>query len=72
MCACVSSCAIKLLIQVGALLQSKGLQQYREVFEKEHIDGEILCELDEDILREELGVASRLHRVRIMKLTSAT
>ena len=50
------------------LLEAKGLQQYREVFEREHIDGEILQELDDEILEKDLGVTSKLHRIRIMKL----
>ena len=50
------------------LLESMGLQQYKEVFEKEQINGEVLIELDEDILKEELGVSSRVHRIRLMKV----
>ena len=52
------------------LLEAKGLQQYKAAFEREHIDGEILQELTEEILEGELGVASKLHRIRIMKLAS--
>ena len=38
------------------------------MFERELIDGEVLCELDDDILEKELGVASRVHRIRILSL----
>ena len=52
------------------MLEAKGLKQYREAFEKEHINGEILQELDDEILEKDLGVASKLHRIRIMKLVT--
>ena len=52
------------------MLEAKGLKQYREAFEKECIDGEILQELDDEILEKDLGVASKLHRIRIMKLVT--
>ena len=53
------------------LLESSGLGKYREAFETERVNGDILCELDEDILENDLGVSSRLHRIRIMKLIAS-
>lgn len=45
------------------------LSQYREIFEMESITGEVLAECDdEDILEYELGVKTKLHRIRLMKL----
>ena len=40
----------------------------RKVFERERIDGEILCELNDEILEKELGVTSRVHRIQILSL----
>lgn len=31
------------------------------------VDGEILSEIDEVVLEQELGMTSRLHRLRLMK-----
>ena len=47
------------------LLESSGLGKYREAFETEQVNGDILylCELDEDILENDLGVSSRLHHI---------
>ena len=39
------------------------LTQYTEVFLREQISGEILMELDDEILKTELGVTSKLHRL---------
>jgi len=44
------------------------LTQYKENFSKEGITGDILAELDEDILLHELGVSSKIHRIRLMKI----
>ena len=46
------------------------LGQYCDKILSEHISGEILMECDDAILEEEIGVASRIHRIRIMKLIS--
>ena len=45
-----------------------GLTQYKAKFSKEGITGDILTELDEDILLHELGVSSKIHRIRLMKI----
>ena len=44
------------------------LGQYRETFLRERISGDVLLDLDDAILQEELGMASRIHRIRIAKL----
>ena len=45
-----------------------GLQQYHQVFRDQQINGDLLSECDEDILKSELQVSSRLHRMRLLKL----
>ena len=45
-----------------------GLGQYKETFERESVDGGILSALDDTTIRDELGVASKIHRMRIIKL----
>lgn len=46
------------------------LQQYKQKFADESISGEILADLDDKILQEELGVTSRLHCLRLMKVVN--
>ena len=45
-----------------------GISQYKEMFIAEKIDGPIFIELDEEVLEKELGIASRLHRLKILRL----
>ncbi len=61
---------IPLPSQVTQVLEGMGLSDYKDVVEREGIDGEILAELDEATLIKEMGVASRIHRLKIMKLIS--
>ena len=56
------------MYQVQVALSSAGLSQYKESFAKEAVDGEMFMLLDENILAEELGVTSKLHRLRIMRM----
>jgi len=42
------------------------LTQYKENFSK--VTGDILAELDEDILLHDLGVSSKIHQIRLMKI----
>ena len=44
------------------LLEAMDLEQYAAVFKKEHISGDILAELDEEELKDEVGIQSKLHR----------
>ena len=55
-------------IQVCELLDAMELGQYKEAFVRECVSGEILLECDNSILESDLGVASRLHRLRLMKV----
>ena len=55
-------------IQVGSLLKSVGLDAYIEVFKAECISGDILQEIDDSVLNNELGIRSKLHRIRMMRL----
>ena len=55
-------------MQVQDLLERMNLGSYKENFHTEQIDGVLLLACDEEILECELGVASRLHRMRILKL----
>jgi hypothetical protein len=57
-------------MQVAKLMELMSLGQYREKILSEHISGEILLECDDAILQEEIGVTSRIHRIRIMKIIS--
>lgn len=44
------------------MLEAMDLQRYVDVFQMEHVTGDLLVELGEEELREELGVESKLHR----------
>ena len=57
-------------VQITDLLQVMNLSKYSEAFKAEQISGELLLELNEDILEKELDVSSKLHRLRILKLIS--
>lgn len=50
------------------LLDAMHLAQYKDVFASEQITGEVLAELDEEILQNELGVSVKIHRIRLMKV----
>ena len=55
-------------MQVLDLLERMNLGGYKENFCTEQVDGVLLLACDEEILECELGVTSRLHRMRILKL----
>ena len=57
-------------LQVLDLLDFMGFKSYQENFKREHVNGEILSECDEEVLTNDLGVSSKLHRMRIMKVIS--
>ena len=50
------------------LLDIMNLSQYKTKFADEMISGEILVELDDKDLENDLGVRSKIHRVRLMKI----
>lgn len=54
-------------LHVIRLLESMHLECYREAFQHEQIDGEVLSSLDDEMLVE-LGVKSSLHRLRLKKV----
>ena len=56
--------------QIQQLLGAMQLPQYKVAFQQEQIDGEVLIELDEQILESDLQISSRIHRIRLMKLIS--
>ena len=55
---------------MGSLLKSVGLDAYVEVFKAESISGDILQEIDDNVLCKELGVNSKLHRIKMLSLIS--
>ena len=46
------------------------LRQYKEAFLREQVNGIILCDLNEQVLEKDLGVSSRLHRIRLVKVAN--
>ena len=52
------------------MLDAMNLAQYKQAFATEQISGDILADLrdKEHILKNELGVVSELHRLRLMKV----
>ena len=52
------------------LLDALNLTQYEDAFRKEQITGEILAELNEEILQNELGMGLKIHRIKLMKIVS--
>ena len=46
------------------------LKSYQDIFKREQVNGEILSECDEEVLSSDLGVSSKLHRMRLMKVIS--
>lgn len=59
-------------LQVLSLLSVMGLKAYQERFEQEQVNGEILSECDEEVLKNDLGINSKLHRMRLLKVISGT
>lgn len=45
-----------------------GLGQYKKSFSTERVSGEILLECDDQVLQDELGIKSRIHRIRLTKV----
>ena len=43
------------------------LHEYKAAFAREQVTGDILADLSEEDLKNELGVSSRIHRIRLMK-----
>ena len=58
------------MFQVGDLISAMGLEQYVNKFLTEQISGEILMECDDDVLKDEIGITSKIHRIRLLKVIS--
>ena len=56
--------------QILKLLRANGLKQYESSFLREEVTGELLLECDEHLLQNELGVTSKLHRLRLLRIIS--
>ncbi len=52
------------------MLKLTGLNMYVDKFHAEQVSGDMLMELDEVSLEEELGVVSKLHRLKILRVIS--
>ncbi|XP_019855669.1 PREDICTED: uncharacterized protein LOC109584380 isoform X2 [Amphimedon queenslandica] len=58
--------------EVGDLLVAMGLSEYVSKFKEEMIDGQMLLELDDELLKEELGMNKKLHRLRLTMVIKGT
>lgn len=58
------------LLQLVRLLEAMGLEQYCETFRQQQINGDLLSDCDDDLLRNELTISSRLHRMRLLRIIS--
>ena len=50
------------------MLDKLYLSKYKETFEEEQITGSLLLEIDDEILKEDLGVHRKLDRLKIMRV----
>lgn len=57
-------------VQVLFLLESLGLGVYKEQFEKEKVDGQLLCKCSDQVLKEDLKMESQLHRLKLLSFIS--
>ena len=55
-------------VQVQQLLKVMNLSQYQAKFAREGIAGDILIELGDQDLEKDLGMKSKVHRVRLLKI----
>ena len=49
-----------------------GLGEYVSKFKNEMIDGHMLFELDDEVMRDELGMSKKLHRLRLLMIIKGT
>ena len=61
-----------LLQQIGRLLEEMKLTEYVTKFQEERIDGRMLFELDDQVMRNELGMNKKLHRLKILMIVQGT
>ena len=50
------------------LLDAMGLPQYQTVFAEQCVSGDILVELGDEDLQNDLGITSRIHRIRLRRV----
>ena len=50
------------------LLEILLLAKYKNAFIREEISGALLQDLDEEILETELGITSKLHRLKLLRV----
>ena len=50
------------------MLERMNLQKYQGRFAEEGVDGAILMDIEENTLETELGITSKLDRVKLMKI----
>lgn len=55
-------------VQVGDLLDAMNLGKYTASFKEQHISGDLLAELTDNMLHNDLGIESDLHRLRLIKV----
>lgn len=58
------------LAQLVDYLQTNGMGKYESTFLKEGVTGEVLLDCDEELLQSGLGIVSKLHRIKLMKIIS--
>ncbi len=46
------------------------MERYIPQFQQEHISGDLLLDLNDDILREELGIVREVHSMKLKKIMS--
>lgn len=46
------------------------MQMYQDSFTAQQMNGELLSECDEEVLKTDLGIGSKLHRMRLLKIIS--
>ena len=50
------------------MLDLAGLSQYKEIIQAEHVNGEVLADCDDGILERDLGIKSKIHRMRFINV----
>ena len=55
-------------LQVCALFEAMSLGQYKDHIERELVSGDVLLECDDEVLKDELGMKSKIQRIRLMKV----
>ena len=54
--------------QVIKMLEVMNMRKYQDRFAEEGIAGDVLCDIHESVLEENLGVTSKLDRIKLMKI----